>query len=198
MQCTECGETLAADARFCGSCQAVVHSPPPALISQSAQRPGQTALPAPGAPETAATGSERPRNCIFLGCQRRGVLTQEDRCPLCGRETFERLVPTSDAAAANASQSTTFPVLQPRTSSALNRRLATDAARVGGIFEMLSWLVVALGVIGVVVVFLGAIIEKSPLSAFLGAGLVAVYTLMSWAFMMLASVLARYIQHRVG
>ena len=152
---------------------------------------------------TDAPGADQVLYCVFLGCPQRGIPTGRARCPECERHTSairpsqstpEAAAPSFAPTSTGPAESDALPWMRERPGRATP--LVADALRVAGVFNVLAWVVVILGVLS------GLLVVLSNLSAdnFIGAlvGLVAAigYTAGGWALMMLGSIVARHVANQ--
>lgn len=77
-------------------------------------------------------------------------------------------------------------------------RLGEDAARVGHILEVLSWLVLVSGGAAAVGALVIGVANSSGLTTVATVLVTAAYTAAVWAFTRLGAVLARYVEARVA
>lgn len=74
--------------------------------------------------------------------------------------------------------------------------LVADALRVAGVFSLLSWVVVILGVLSGLLVVLGSLSADNFLGALVGLLAAIGYTAGAWALMMLGSIVARHVANQ--
>lgn len=74
--------------------------------------------------------------------------------------------------------------------------LSSKARMVATIFEILAWVVLGLGALSAIVYFIAALSNGDFWAGIIVAGGIAVYSIVSWACISLAGVIAEYIEHR--
>ena len=160
------------------------------------------AIPESGTTSGGPGADEPVLYCVFLGCSQRGVPTEQGRCPECNRHTSPmrptRPTPAEPAPSfappASGPSDPGLPWMQPRPQRATP--LVADALRVAGVFNILSWIVVILGVLTGLLVAFTYLSAEDVLGALLGVATAAAYTAGAWAFMMLGSIVARHLPTR--
>lgn len=158
------------------------------------------AADAPGGDQTVG---DQVLYCVFLGCPQRGVPTVHAKCPECERHTSavrparpipEAAAPAFAPTSTGPAESDELPWMRSRPARATP--LVADALRVAGVFNLLSWVVVILGVLSGLLVVLGSLSADNFLGALVGLLAAIGYTAGAWALMMLGSIVARHVANQ--
>lgn len=151
----------------------------------------------PGVPE-----ADEVLYCVFLGCSQKGMPTSEAKCPECGRYTTSvtpaQTVPVADSAAHSPAPSNADGLTWMRPRPTRASPLVADALRVAAVFNVLAWLVAALGAVAGLLMVVNYLSAENLLGALVALVASGSYVAGAWAVMMLGSVAARHIANLNG